>query len=61
MYCPIRQAECLGEECAWFIVTNGIRLGCAISVQAKQQDKIAFQMKKNAYAAQEHREQEVLN
>lgn len=45
MYCPLRHDECKEDECMMFVISNGVRLGCAFNVTAKQLDKLAFYMK----------------
>jgi len=48
MYCPFRQGDCKGEECMLFVVVNnGVRLGCAVTVTAKQLDKMEYQLRQN--------------
>lgn len=47
MYCPLRRGECVNEKCMLYvIVNNGIRLGCAMTVMAKQLDKMEFTLRK---------------
>jgi hypothetical protein len=46
-YCPLRHEDCYGETCMLYvIVNNGVRLGCAFTVMAKQLDKMEYTLRK---------------
>jgi hypothetical protein len=46
-HCPLRHDDCIAEKCMLYvIVNNGVRLGCAFTVMAKQLDKMEYTLRK---------------
>jgi hypothetical protein len=57
MFCPLLNNECKSDECMLYVVTNnGIILGCALTVTAKQLDKLAFYFKPDKKASTTERD-----